>query len=198
MDTGVGIVSGVYGLIEKPSDLKQFFCSLASQGFVPASVTIDGNRSVIRALHEQWPTITIQRCLVHVQRQGISWCRRFPKRLDAKKLRKLFLTLTAITTPIERDAWLTQLASWEARYGIRIAASRETGWVFSDLKRARSMLLKAIPNLFYYLDHPEIPRTTNGLEGYFGRLKDRYHDHRGLARSNRFTYFQWYFYLCPR
>lgn len=198
MGAGNTIVAGAYGLSERPNDLYHFFRSVADRGFSPASATVDGNRAVIRALREQWPEVIIQRCLVHVQRQGLMWCRRFPKRLDARKLRVFFLTLTDITTVIERDRWLTQLASWEARYGIRIAASRETGWVFSDLKRARSMLLLSLPNLFHYLNCPEIPRTTNALEGYFGRLKDRYHDHRGLARANRAGYFQWYLYLCPR
>ena len=191
-------VAGAYGLTERPRDLQQFFRSLAEQRLCPRSVTVDGNLHVIRALRGQWPTAIIQRCVVHVQRQGLMWCRRFPKRVDARRLRTLFLTVTAITTPAEKNIWLTQLASWEARYGARIAASRETGWVFSDLKRARCMVLKASPNLFHYLDHPEIPRTTNGLEGYFGRLKDRYRDHRGLARTNRSAYFQWYMRLCPR
>lgn len=190
------VIDGAYGYSEKPRDLKLFFQSLHERGLNPKSVTVDGNLNVIRALRAEWPTIIIQRCLVHVQRQGLAWCRRFPKRIEARKLRTLFLTLTAITTTQERDIWLTQLISWEAHYGTRIAASRETGWVFSDLKRARSMILKAVPNLFHYLDHPEIPRTTNGLEGYFGRLKDRYHDHRGLASLQ--AYFQWYFHLCPR
>lgn len=198
MSVGTGIISGAYGLKERPRDLQPFFRSLAEQGVCPNSVTVDGNYSVISALRVQWPTIIIQRCLVHVQRQGLMWCRRFPKRRDARKLRTLFLMVTAITTVSERDVWLTQLASWETRYGKRIAVSHETGWVFSDLKRARSMVLRALPDMFHYLDHPEIPHTTNGLEGYFGRLKDRYHDHRGLSRTNRSAYFQWYFYLCRR
>ena len=54
------------------------------------------------------------------------------------------------------------------------------GKVFSDLKRARSMLVKAVPNMFHYLDDANIPKTTNALEGYYSRLKQRYRQHRGL------------------
>jgi hypothetical protein len=198
VDTQLGVVAGEYGMKEKSTDLNLFFHSLAERGLCPKSITVDGNTSVCKALQRQWPQAIVQRCLVHIQRQGLMWCRRIPKRLDARKLRLLFLGVTAITTHSERTLWLTQLISWEARYGVRIAASRETGWVFSDLKRARSMLLKALPNMFHYLDHSEIPRTTNMLEGYFGRLKDRYHDHRGLSLSKRSAYFQWYLYLCRR
>lgn len=192
------VIAGEYGVCERPNDLGQFFLRLAGQGVCPMSVTTDGNLHVIRALRIVWPTVTLQRCLVHIQRQGLAWCRRFPKRTDAKRLRSLFLSLTGIMTDTHKNSWMTQLASWEARYGRRIAASRETGKVFSDLKRARCLVLQAVPDLFHYLEHPEIPRTTNALEGYFGRLKDRYRDHRGLARSHRTAYFAWYFTLCPR
>jgi len=40
-----------------------------------------------------------------------------------------------------------------------------SGYVFSDIKRARSMLLRALPDMFHYLDNPLIPTSTNGLEG---------------------------------
>lgn len=198
MGTTCGIVSGEYGKKERPSDLEPFFHNLSEHGLCPTSITIDGNTSVYKALQRQWPQAIVQRCLVHIQRQGLMWCRRIPKRRDAQKLRLLFLGVTNITNHAEKKVWLTQLTSWEARYGYRIAASRETGWVFSDLKRARSMIIKALPHMFHYLNHPGIPRTTNMLEGYFGRLKDRYHDHRGLAIRKRFAYFQWYLYLCRR
>jgi transposase-like protein len=192
------IISGSYGLSERPKDLNAFFSSLKKQGFMPSSATIDGKRAVILALKTVWPEIIIQRCVVHVQRQGLMWCRRFPKRTDARRLRKLFLALTYIHTKGQKQAWLRQLLAWETAYGRRIAISDETGWVFSDLKRARSMIIKALPNLFHYLNHPEISRTTNSLEGYFGRLKDRYHDHRGISRKWRKSYFQWYMSLCPK
>ena len=44
------------------------------------SATVDGNRHLLRILRQVWPTIVIQRCLVHIQRQGLSWCRQSPKR----------------------------------------------------------------------------------------------------------------------
>ena len=74
----------------------------------------------------------------------------------------------------------------------------ERGRVFSDLKRARSMLLAALPNMFHYLDDPVIPKSTNALEGYFARLKHKYRQHRGLVRSHRNAYLRWYVHLCPR
>ena len=82
--------------------------------------------------------------------------------------------------------------------GSEMAASEETGRFFSDIKRARSMLLHALPDLFHCLDDPHISTTTNGLEGYFSRLKSHYRQHRGLRPHRRPNYFAWYFHFVPR
>jgi len=104
----------------------------------------------------------------------------------------------SIRTAAERDHFVSQLHAWEQQYGHRIACSAEKGWVFSDLKRARSMLRAALPDMFRYLNDPLIPKSTNALEGYFARLKQRYRQHRGLVQSHRDAYFRWYLHLCPR
>ena len=75
--------------------------------------------------------------------------------------------------------------------------SLDRGWVFSDLLRARSMLLKALPDLFHFITNKHIPSSTNTLESYFSRLKEHYRHHRGLAIHHRDAYFKWYFYLLP-
>lgn len=183
---------------EGPAPLCRLCQLLEDRALVPKSATVNGNPHVIKALRHQWPSIVIQRCLVHIQRQGLSWCRRFPKRTDAKHLRSLFLRVAAIATATERDEFLEHVCAWERRFGRRIGCSSDRGWVFSDLKRARSMLLAALPDMFHYLDDVHIPTSTNALEGYFARLKQRYRQHRGLAAHHRENYFRWYLHLCPR
>ena len=79
-----------------------------------------------------------------------------------------------------------------------IAAPVETERIFSGIKRARSMLLRALPDMFHYLDDRHIPTTTNGLEGYFSRLKSHYRQHRGHSPRRRPNYFAWYFHFAPR
>ena len=185
-------------MAEGPAHLIPFCSKLAQQGLMPISATIDGNPHLSQALRLVWPDILIQRCLVHIQRQGLMWCRRYPKRTDAKHLRSLFLQIPFIRCPSERDRFLAQLRAWENRYGKQIARSKETGWVFSDLKRARSMLLGALPDMFRYLDDPKIVTCTNALEGYFARLKQRYRQHRGLAINHRNAYLNWFIHLCRR
>jgi len=181
-----------------PADLSRFCVSLAQRELSPISATVDGNRHLIKILHTLWPKIIIQRCLVHIQCQGLMWCRINPKWTDAKHLRKLFLQVMSIHTPADRDRFLARVNEWEQKYGCRIASSPETGWIFSDLKRARSMLLSALPDMFHYLDDPNIPKCTNALEGYFARLKQKYRQHRGLVKQHHDSYFTWYLHLCPR
>jgi len=185
-------------ILESTSDLSGFCDSLVQRNLSPMSATVDGNPHLIKILRALWPKIIIQRCLVHIQRQGLSWCRINPKRTDAKHLRELFLQVMSINTKVERDRFLAQVNEWEKKYGQRIASSPETGWVFSDLKRARSMLLAALPDMFHYLSDPNIPKCTNALEGYFARLKQKYRQHRGLVKQHCDPYFTWYIYLCPR
>ncbi|MCH7984853.1 MAG: hypothetical protein J4O01_05995 [Chloroflexi bacterium] len=193
------LVRGQFGIRENSEpELRAFFEPMIGEGLRPRSFTVDGNPQVIRVLRMLWPNAVIQRCLVHIQRQGLRWCRRFPRTPYARQLRQIFLRVTGIATAADRDAFLSLVATWEVRYGAEISGRKETGRVFSDIKRARSMLLRALPDMFHYIDDPNISTTTNGLEGYFSRLKSHYRQHRGLSPHKRPNYFAWYFYLAPR
>lgn len=192
---GHTILDGEQNVREIYGDLVTYLSSLRKKGLDPLSATVDGNPALFNALECVWPDIIIQRCVVHVQRQGLSWCRRRPKTPSARHLRDLFLVLTEITTKEQMSVFLQRCATWDEKYGRCVSSYAQRGWVASDLRRARSMLFHALPHLFYYLDDPNIPSSTNGLEGYFSRLKDHYRRHRGLARHRRLSYFKWYFYL---
>lgn len=197
--TNYTIINGQYGIQENSiPQLLTFFQPLVGRGLYPKSATVDGNPQVITVMRRIWPDIIIQRCLAHIQRQGLMWCRNKPKRKDCQVLRNLFLKITRIKTQKERDSFISAVTAWEQIYGSSIAVAPERGRVFSDVKRARSMLLKALPDMFHYLADSQIPATTNGLEGYFSRLKMRYRNHRGLAKEKWQSYFTWYFYLCKR
>ena len=100
-----------------------------------------------------------------------------------------------VKTKQQSEGFIRAVQTWDERFGRLINSSPNRGKIFSDLIRARSMLIKALPNLFFYLDDPNIARSTNALEGYFSRLKEHYRLHRGLSKHNRNNYFKWYFYL---
>lgn len=183
---------------ESKADLFKFYNKLSDAGLNPESATTDGNTVQTRQLSDCWPEIKLQRCIVHVQRQGLSWCRRNPKRTDAKHLRELLLNLTEVRTKQDSLRFTKGFYAWENRFGTGIENSPNRGWVFSDLIRARSLVTKALPNLFHYIDDPRIARSTNALEGYFSRVKEHYRLHRGLSNKNKINYFKWYFYFKPK
>jgi len=191
------LVYAAYGVPEGGRRLSATYQSLACSGLAPKSATVDGNPQQIKRLRLVWPTIRIQRCTVHVQRQGLSWCRHNPKRTDAKHLRKIFLRLCTVKTITQARRFTKDVLAWEHRFGDDIELSSDHGWVFSDLLRARSMLLNALPDLFHYVDNSNIPSSTNLLESYFSRLKEHYRHHRGLAVHHRDAYFKWYFHFVP-
>jgi Transposase, Mutator family len=193
------VIAGKYGVSENSErDLLAFLKPLMAKGLNPISCTVDGNPQAINVLKMLWPNIIIQRCLVHVQRQGLMWCRRYPKATYGKRLRNIFLKLTRLRNIVEREMLLNEIYLWEEKYGQYIEGQPERGRVFSDIKRARSMLIKALPNMFHYLDNPGISSSTNGLESYFSRLKSHYRHHRGLPKTKLKNYFTWYFLLKPR
>lgn len=191
------LIFAAYDVPEGGGRLLPVYQALASKKLSPDSATVDGNPQQIKYLRLVWPSITLQRCTIHVQRQGLSWCRRKPKRTDAKHLRQIFLRLSAVRTPSHAQRFMADVVAWEKRFGVAIAQSTDRGWIFSDLFKARSMLLKALPDLFHFISNPRIPNSTNALEGYFSRLKEHYRYHRGLAVHHRDAYFKWFFYLIP-
>lgn len=192
------IVCGAYEVNEGPRDLLVFCRKLKERGLEPKSATIDGNPHLFRIIQSLWPELLVQRCLVHVQRQGLSWCRQRPKRPNAQHLRRIFGMVLNIRSHKQRHDFQRAFDQWNKHYGRKLTDGSTRGWVTNDLQRARSMLINALPYMFAYLDDPIIPWSTNAIEGYYSRLKLRYRQHRGLRQLNRTNYFRWYFHLVPR
>lgn len=189
------LLRGEFDVPEGSTEVIRIFQQLKGGGVTPVSATVDGSPKQMQYLRSVWPSIKLQRCTVHVQRQGLSWCRRSPKRTDARHLRAIFLSLSEVETQHDANRFRSRVRTWELRFGRPIDQSTDRGWVFQDIVRARSMLLKALPDLFRYIKDPRVPRSTNALEGYFSRMKEHYRRHRGLSPHHRDAYFRWYFHL---
>ena len=63
------------------------------------------------------------------------------------------------------------------------------------LRRSYTTIKRALPNMFHYLSNAKIPRTTNGIEGYFSHLKNHLDIHRGLTVKHRINFIKWYIYF---
>jgi pentatricopeptide repeat protein len=189
------VIAYRYCLKEGYHTAKTIFNEMKESGCKPVAITLDGNPQVIRAVGEVWPTITVQRCLYHILRQGTSWLRRFPKDQAARELRQIILTVMTITDNAAKNIFLGRLDKWERAYGAYVQALDSRHKVWGDLQRARSLLKHALPDMFHYLRDAKIAPTSNKQEGLFSAAKILYRNHRGVKRANRKSYFNWYFYL---
>lgn len=188
-------ISDRYCVRENYATAHSIFKELSDKQVNPIAITTDGNTSVIRAIKKIWPNTITQRCLVHIQRQGLSWLRKYPKSQAARDLRLLLLTVTNIKNHKQKKIFIDNFNRWEKRYGRFVLSLPSSDKVYGDLQRTRSLIIHALPNMFHYLEDSNIAPTTNKIEGYFSRLKELYRRHRGLSKKHRGNYFKWYIYF---
>lgn len=189
------IISNIYAIKEGYKTVYPWFCKLKEQGLNPLYIAMDGEQSVIRAIKGVWPTITIQRCLYHIQREGMRWLRTYPKTEAGKELRYILSKLTAIKSIKERNVFINNYNYWLKKYKEFVLSLPVNNIAFKDLKRTMVLIKNALPNMFHYLKEPNIPSTTNAIEGFYSKLKSDYNRHRGLTKKHRISYLKWYCYF---
>jgi transposase-like protein len=180
---------------ENYSVAKEIFEELKGLGVEPKAITTDGNTCVIRAVLETWPHIIVQRCLVHIQRQGLSWLRRKPKLEAGQQLRDILLTVTNIKTYEDKRIFIELFERWERKFGSFVQSLPAKDKVYSDLQATRRLIVNASADMFHYLEDHRIASTTNKIEGYFSNLKELYGGHHGLFKKNKKSYLNWYIYF---
>jgi hypothetical protein len=162
------------------------------------SVTCDGHRAILKAVSVALPDVINQRCLVHIHRESNIWLRKRPVNQRSRELKKIVNLIFAIKSNNDKMVWIKMFNEWFENHKEHVnekKINQETGrwWYrYKDLRRTAVMIKKAIPNMFHFLDNPNIPKTTNNLESYFGHLKDTLSIHRGLSRHNRKAFILWY------
>lgn len=189
------ISAHIYTTKEGYKNVLPWFQQLKNNGLYPLVMTMDGELSVIRAIRDVWPQTKIQRCLYHIQREGMRWLRSFPKTQAGCELRAILSALASIKSFKDRDIFFELFHAWiNAHYAVIRNLPKST-IEFKDLKRTVTLIKNASPDMFHYLDAPNAPSTTNALEGFFSRLKSDYQRHRGLSVQHRISYLSWYCYF---
>jgi len=189
------IISHIYAKKEGYKNTHLWFSRLKDSGLYPLYITMDGEKSVIRAINEIWPQTKIQRCLYHIQREGMRWLRTYPKTQAGRDLRSLLKTLCRINSKEERDEFIVSYAAWLAQYREFVLSLPRTEVAFKDLNKTMVLIYNALPDMFYYLKDGIIPKTTNTLESFYSRLKADYNRHRGLTEKHKISYLNWYCYF---
>ena len=196
MDAKKGeIISTIYAKKEGFQSVYPWFRKLKKQGLSPHYITMDGERSVIRAIRMVWPKVKIQRCLYHIQREGMRWLRTYPKTLAGKELRSILRTLCSVKSVKEQNVFINSYKTWISKHRKFIKSLPVSNVAFKDLKRTIVLINNALPDMFYYLKDPNIPATTNTIESFYSRVKADYRSHRGLTQIHKIHYLKWYCYF---
>ncbi len=186
---------------EHYSEIKEDLLNLLNLGVNIESVTCDGHRSIIKAVKESLPGIPMQRCLVHIQRDCRIWLTKNPQSIAGYRLRKIVSKLHLINTHDELSYWLLDLHYWFVEYEEYInqkSYNYETNryWYTHKMVRRSFMTIKrALPDMFHYLDNPNIPKSSNSIESFFGHMKGHLNIHRGLSYKHRKQFIKWYLYF---
>jgi transposase-like protein len=189
------IIAHLYVRKESFADAYPWFSRLKQQGLNPVYFTTDGEQSIIRAMKAVWPAVKLQRCLYHIQHEGMRWLRTYPNTQAGRELRFILSRLSWIKTIKERDCFIETYAQWLAKYKIFVNSLQPHKVEFKDLKKTMTLINNALPDMFYYLNEKYVHATTNALEGFHSRLKADYQRHRGLTKQHRIQYIDWYCYF---
>jgi Transposase, Mutator family len=186
---------------ERYEQMREDLENLKVLGVDVASITCDGHKALLKAIRKAYPDTLIQRCLVHIKRQSGTWLTPYPKTVAAQELLRLSRRITGLKTYEQSNQWLIDLHNWHKEYKAYVnekAVNLSTGrywYKHKMLHQTASMIIKAIPHMFHYLDHPQIPYTTNLLESFFGHLKEKLEIHRGLRPQAKRNFIKWYLHF---
>lgn len=186
---------------EHYEEIKEDLANLLKLGIQIESITTDGHKSILKAIKRAVPEAIVQRCLVHIQRMCLLWLTQYPKHQAGQELRKLVLLILKIKTENDRIYWIRELLQWYESHKVYLnekTYNTETGrywYTHKLLRRSYITIKRALPNMFHYLTNPDIPKTTNGIEGYFSHLKNHLDIHRGLTVKHRINFIKWYIYF---
>lgn len=173
---------------------------LKKTGLNIVSITSDGQRGLKKAISEVFPRTIHQRCIIHVQRMSLIYLTQNPKTEAGQMLRYWITKLHEMDTIEKKEYWIYQFNNWCRLYDSFLKEKSEslsgrTWYTHKFLRRTRTLIKNALPNMFHYLDNPNIPKSSNGLEARFSFLKNNINIHRGLSKNNRKNFIKWYLYF---
>lgn len=135
---------------------------------------------------------------MHLQRWALALITRNPRTLPGKEIKPLVQNLYSVDNHKLKRLWVQEFEQWCVKWEsfLKERTYHEDGrrWWYThkSLRRVRSLIKNALPDLFHFLADPEIPKTTNGLEGRLSSFKQHYRQHRGLSKKRREAYIVWY------
>jgi hypothetical protein len=188
------IVGWHFTYAENASTWIEFLNSIST---FPLAVVCDGQKGMLKAIKLRYPGVIIQRCQFHVIHQINLLLTKHPETETARQLKTIVNQVTKVKTRDELKVWLLSYKSWYQHYQpflkertyqekLTPMGRRKWNYTHSHLHAAHSHLKNALPNLFQYLRYPQIPNTSNRIEGGINaQLQRIIDDHRGTKILQR-------------
>jgi hypothetical protein len=186
---------------EWEEELREDIANIINLGITIESVTCDGLRNILRAVRKSSPNTVIQRCLAHIQRESLQWLTRHPQSQAGYELKEIIKRLHTIDNRDKWGYWIVDMVKWYQRHECFVNAktfkpdTKRYWFTHRNVRKAFIHIKRALPDMFHYLDNPNIPKTTNGLESFFGHLKQNISLHRGLSKTHYKNYVKWYLFF---
>lgn len=183
------------------TEIKEDLENLLRLGVNIKSITCDGHKAILKAIKYSCTDTIVQRCLVHIQRECRIWLTQRPKSDQGSELLHIVNQLSLINDEPAYQYWLKQLYDWHKMHKTYIAeksfsvTTNRYWYKHKMVRRAFIHLKNALPNMFHFLQDSKIPKSTNGLESFFGHLKSHLLLHRGLTKEHRKNFIKWYLYF---
>jgi len=181
-------------------EMKEDLENLLKLGIQIESITCDGHKALLKAIRKVCKQVVVQRCIVHVQRMCRIWLTMNPKSIPGIELRMIVNQLHKIKNREQWGYWVVSIINWYEIHKDFLdekSYNPETGrywYTHKMVRRSFTVIKKALPDMFHYLENDRIPKSTNGLESFFGHLKSHVTLHRGLSKEHRKSFIRWYLY----
>lgn len=185
-------------------EIKEDLENLLQLGVKIKSITCDGHKAILKAIKHSCKEVIVQRCLVHIQRECRLWLTAHPKTEEGLSLLQIVHQLHLIENQAQYQDWLKQLYNWYELHKEYVNEksmsflSKRFWYKHKMVRKAFIHIKNALPNMFNYLQDDKIPKSTNGLESFFGHLKNHVLLHRGLTKTHRKNFIKWYLYFRNR
>ena len=186
---------------EWEEELAEDIENLLRLGITIESVTCDGLHNILKAVHKVSPNTVIQRCLAHIQRETLNWLTRHPQSHAGYQLRQIIKRLHTINDRDKWGYWIVDMINWYEQHKDFVNEksykpdTKRYWFTHKQVRKAFIHIKRALPDMFHYLDNPNIPKTTNALESFFGHLKQNITIHRGLSKEHYKNYIKWYLFF---
>jgi hypothetical protein len=161
----------------------------------PLCCVSDGQKGLKKAIEERFNMIKHQRCIFHVIKYAKQKLTSYPKDIPNIQLLTIVKNISKIHTEEEMRNWIKTFDSWILKHKEFLnERNYRNEYLHKKTRSVKSLLVSAIPNMFYYLKDERIPRTTNSVEGGVnGPLSFVISRHRGMSLDVKIQALRFYF-----